>query len=666
MLGGGWKSANALAVSGVLGVLMACSSGGPGSEATGVARQSESAGAPPRPVLTAPPPGGRPPRPLATPSLAYNGGQVISQVKVYEVTWGSPVVAWTGALPGLYGTITNSPYMDWLGQYSTPTTGGTGQTIVRGSFGGAYTITPSNTSTALSQTDIGVELQNQITAGNLPKPEVDAQNYVTSLYMFDFPNGYTITLNWGSKPGTSCKDFCGFHFDAVITVSVGGQNVNYDVPYGVMPYCAGGCDMGDTHSHEMIEAITDPSTNASGWLDPNTGNEVADECETLPPTPFMGYDVSEGWSNANGACIAEWPICKALPATPSCRLCTAADDKSNPLGCYGSTPVCATSSSDPKAGTCVACVDDTTCTGKCDTSTDTCAACTGNSDCTSPRAVCSSGACVQCTAGDVSACTGSTPYCDAVTNKCVGCAVDTDCPAATPICDPGTKTCRACAGNSDCKTGVCATGTSDPLKGQCVQCQASTDCAAPAICDTKNDTCVGCTDGTMCSNPAPVCGSNQQCRGCQATSECPKGQTCATSGSLAGSCVGCASSASCSGVTPVCDGNAGACMGCTGDNASGTTYACPDPAHPACQPASASASLAGSCTQCSASNDKACNGHGCDTTTGTCKSGSGGGGGGCSIASGAAGSSGLPTGGAVGAIVAAALALAGRRRRARV
>jgi MYXO-CTERM domain-containing protein len=66
-----------------------------------------------------------------------------------------------------------------------------------------------------------------------------------------------------------------------------------------------------------------------------------------------------------------------------------------------------------------------------------------------------------------------------------------DCPAATPVCGFPSHQCQACATNDDCldRGGVCATSASDPNKGRCVQCLASTDCISPATC--TNDVCSG-------------------------------------------------------------------------------------------------------------------------------------------------------------------------------
>ena len=406
--------------------------------------------------------------------LTYGGGPVISKVKVYAVFWGPNVdTTVTSQIGGFYTAVTNSAYFDWLSEYNTVGTidgnVGTGQMIGRGTYGGAYTITPSTSATTISEITIGNELQSQLAAGKLPAPEFDAQGLPISLYMFDFPPGVTITLQ-GSQ---SCVQFCAFHYSQTIN--------GKDIPYGVHPDmgptsgCANGCgpssvpfeNVTDVHSHEMIEAVTDTSAVQTSWYN-NAQGEIGDICATGAGETgtVAGYTVQKEWSNNAGACVVtnSTPVCDGSSQPPACRNCVAAD-------CGGTKPVCETTATDVKFGQCVQCTDNTKCAG-------------------------------------------GSPICDKGTTA-------------------ANDTCRGCASDVDCPGMHCATGASDPNKGKCVQCTADPECTAPAVCNTATDTCVGCLSDAQCSNPKPVCGTGSTCRACAGSADCasnPKGHACAASG----------------------------------------------------------------------------------------------------------------------------------------
>jgi hypothetical protein len=242
----------------------------------------------------------QPPAPNpASAFVGYRGGRVLANVNVVAVYWGPRVSSTvTYDLPGFYDAVTNSPYLDLLAQYDTQVAGGTDQNIGRGSFGGAVTIAPGNTSRGLADTDIRAELGRQIDAGALPAPNAD------TLFMVHFPPGIVITTNGA----TSCQDFCSYHS----SFFHGGQSI----AYGVVPdYSAGsGCDSGcgsstqfnnttTAASHEMIEAITDADVTAGWWS--STYNEIGDICAGQQTTlPGIPYTVQKAFSNAKGACIA--------------------------------------------------------------------------------------------------------------------------------------------------------------------------------------------------------------------------------------------------------------------------------------------------------------------------------------------------------------------------
>lgn len=258
----------------------------------------------------------------STPSnaqLAYYGGAVISNVSVVVVFWGSGVDSTTQANIGpFYSSVTNSTYFDWLSEYNTSGltaqdgSPGTSQSIGRGTLAGTYTITPSNTSTTLADTDIQTELDAQISAGALPPPGAN------SLYMTYFPPGFTITQ--GSSQSCVAGGFCAYH---------GTYNgASGEVFYGVVPdeSAGSGCDTGcgsnttfnnltSVSSHEMIEAVTDAEVGiATGstigrpiaWYDANNG-EIGDICNAQQGSITGGdgstWTVQTEWSNVSNACI---------------------------------------------------------------------------------------------------------------------------------------------------------------------------------------------------------------------------------------------------------------------------------------------------------------------------------------------------------------------------
>jgi hypothetical protein len=237
--------------------------------------------------------------------LSYNGGSVISDVKVLDVYWGNNVDATIRQQNGLEMSMMLSPtYMGWLdADYNTLFPGGTNQHINPGTWMGGKTIAPIQGGTDLCNGDVQSELQFQASIGAFG--HIDAN---TAL-MVHFPPGITVHAgcfmfwNWG----TTCADNCGFHD----STSIAG----YDVPYAVLPDlsvpgCAcngGGGVAGDAfsvESHELIEMVTDPHPR-SGWVDSN-GAEIGDVCawrETSIPGAGTYVAAQEQWSNAFHACI---------------------------------------------------------------------------------------------------------------------------------------------------------------------------------------------------------------------------------------------------------------------------------------------------------------------------------------------------------------------------
>jgi MYXO-CTERM domain-containing protein len=519
--------------------------------------------------------GPAPAAPNCSVPLKYYGGRVLDHVKVVQVLWGTGVETNVATKMGdYYKGVLNSTYMDWLGEYDTinvpaalkgpGTTTETKQHLGRGSFVKTVQITPSaaNAGAAITDEQIATELKAQIDKGILPAPEADGNGGYRTLYMVDFPltvGGATLRITGPNGDG-SCSVFCAYHGATTYNGGNLAYGVHPDVSAGA---CANGCGQDpdafknatSVHSHEMIEAATDPdigifiagggATLAApvGWYadgpQTETCGEIGDICNA--DQGLVGtFTVQTEWSNTAKACIlaaaAAPPACVDAKGG-ACSPCTS------DASCSGATPVCATDATDFKAGTCVACKDNTKCSGDtptCDKSAsaadDTCRACQADSECPTATPRCIGG---SKPAGDAGTGTGG---------KCMECTVNDDCKASTkgPVCDTATNTCRGCTADTECTTGHCATAAADTNKGKCVQCTTDAQCTGGTVCDTAKDTCVGCKTNAQCKNPKPlcdttaescaVCTKNEDCAGAADGPECNKtAGTCGAVGTGGGS-----------------------------------------------------------------------------------------------------------------------------------
>jgi len=326
-------------------------------------------------------------------------------------------------------------------------------------------IAPSLTGTTLQDADMFTELTKQIDMGVLPPPQEDGKGGYRTIYMIDFPPGLTEVAPQGQ--GTSCVQFCAYHGAGVYK----GKNLAYGIhPDLTDAGCSTGCVPGGAtliqaseyaHSHELIEATTDPDIgiliNNGGqtidfpcaWFADGNGSEIGDICNQQLGT-VGGQTVQTEWSNNQGACIVQ---VNGLPACidgkgGACAPCPTGGSCTAPLHC-------ATDPADIKNGECVACLDSSTCanpTPVCDKSgtdaNDTCRGCAANTDCAAPTPVCATapqgaiaqGSCVACLAS--TDCTNDAPVCDTNAGTCGGCTADNQClDPKNPSCDTGTGKC---------------------------------------------------------------------------------------------------------------------------------------------------------------------------------------------------------------------------------
>jgi hypothetical protein len=246
--------------------------------------------------------------------LRYYGGPVLARAKAVAVLWGGVDPRVSAHLGAFYKAALASPYVDWLSEYDTTVkavdgSDGTGQHIRRGSFAGAFAVSPRAHGASLTDKQIASELAAQIRAGKLPKPDAD------TVFLVHFPPGVRISLG-GSR---SCESggFCGYHN----TLKLRGMPVAYAVlpDLGAGSGCDTGCGAGtaldrttSVASHELVEAITDPDVGLGkdlaaplGWYD-EQGGEIGDLCAGKNGKLRAGgatFTVQKEWSNAARACV---------------------------------------------------------------------------------------------------------------------------------------------------------------------------------------------------------------------------------------------------------------------------------------------------------------------------------------------------------------------------
>jgi uncharacterized repeat protein (TIGR01451 family) len=254
----------------------------------------------------------------------------------------------------------------------------------------------------------------------------------------------------------------------------------------------------------------------------------------------------------------------------------------------GAALVCVSGVCDPNGNVCGVKLGDGTCTataecitGACITTggnTGKCEPCASNANCVAPTPACNTttNACVQCTATDTAACTGTTPLCSAgdvcvacngdngtgtteacpvgdpycaATGACTKCTTDTMCTTGMhpgPFCDTGTGACTTtCQTDAECGTGnwcnsFSGTGMCEPklpngqgVTGQPCTPTLGTRACVSGVCDTGNMLCGyangdgPCSTGAVCQSGA--CSTNGTCEpagGCNVDADCTTGNWC--------------------------------------------------------------------------------------------------------------------------------------------
>ncbi|ORY39579.1 hypothetical protein BCR33DRAFT_740898 [Rhizoclosmatium globosum] len=245
---------------------------------------------------------------VAAQVLPYHGGLVVSNVEVTTIFYGA--ARFQPQINQYYAALTNSPYIDWLSEYNTPT-----QKIGRGRLVGSFSETSNIKTHLVDNTDLHQYFVNLIKTGKI------APN-ANSYYALHFQQGISVDYVWytNGQPSTctTCSGCGAWHTVIVLAdygISIPGVPYLY---YGVLPDCGGSTFDHVSISHELIETITDPAGDIAAlaaWDDTNdtSGGEVADKCEfgtnsgTVVGGDGVSYTVATGWSDILGKCIVSNP-----------------------------------------------------------------------------------------------------------------------------------------------------------------------------------------------------------------------------------------------------------------------------------------------------------------------------------------------------------------------
>ena len=394
-------------------------------------------------------------------------------------------------------------------------------------------------------------------------------------------------------------------------------------PSGAMPYClmSGACGKcgadtdctaaGATHAGPFCNVgsgacssvcLTDAECGAGNWC-----NDLSGPGACQPTVP-------NGQAVPGGTCTM----------TLGARACVSAvcDTADNRCGYANGDGPC-TGSNGAALCRSMVCATSGALAGKCEQ-------CASDANCTAPTPACDAKAtCVQCTPQNATACTTSTPACNAVSETCSACNGDNGsaatlaCPtAADPYCGlsgGGAGRCGKCAINADC--GAMHNGSiCNPVTGACgAICLADSDCgltqwcsqgacapkvangqplpAAPPIsgmCTMGNGARV-CLSGVCdADNLCGYANGGGSCTSLTAAAVC-RSSVCATAGANQGKCVACNVDGDCSGAMPACDTTRNVCVQCTATNSMACPAATPvcDNATETCVAADAGAGDAG-------------------------------------------------------------------------
>jgi hypothetical protein len=240
-------------------------------------------------------------------SVSYHGGHLLTNVDVETVYYSSDwdrsdrpnLAQQKRQLDTFFTNITQSPYMDMLGEYG----------VGRGHFVGRDDGDWRGWAPTIDDEDIRNRLR-----------EIDSWRALdpNRLYVVFTPPNATVTKTWvGVAHQDSQHDFRGYHHN----FGYNGHDIYYAViahpswPNLTIPGLDAFQQQTKVSSHELAEAVTDPNPldlANGGWWDHNPfggtfGYEIGDLANNQIGT-LNGYTVQYEWSNrANGGVLSNTP-----------------------------------------------------------------------------------------------------------------------------------------------------------------------------------------------------------------------------------------------------------------------------------------------------------------------------------------------------------------------
>jgi hypothetical protein len=237
-----------------------------------------------------------------SPIFDYQGGPLLTAVKVITVSFTGDDAALITRMQELDDTITSTPW--WTASTAEYCELPSGPCIGPGT-GAGHVVLNETAPTSLVDTDDGTMstvvsfIQTHITNGDFPLPDDQ------TIYVIYFPSGTSITYD-GEH---SCSSFGAYHYSATFNLPDGGTQEGV---YAIEPRCTGEPYITQAASHELIEAATDAHPGkVRGYVMEDMswqyyGDEVGDICDhpwgfdVMDITTIDGgapFTVQRGWSN---------------------------------------------------------------------------------------------------------------------------------------------------------------------------------------------------------------------------------------------------------------------------------------------------------------------------------------------------------------------------------
>ena len=236
-------------------------------------------------------------------SLLDHGGPVMSNAGVFNVYMGSATASLLQTtLNGMVQAFSNTPDYNVITQYSKSGNTISGALAFRGSYVDTSYYTAFTGDNTLSDTEVKSYVANLV---NGPLAAALSGNQTTTVIGLYFPQGLISTMGSSTGCGGSNVGYCGYHSWA----NVGGLHVKYAVyPYNNCSGCSlSGKTVTDMQtivtSHEIREAVTDPSDAGNAWYD-RAGYEADDKCAWHNLYQLAGvYWVQPEYSNRDKGCV---------------------------------------------------------------------------------------------------------------------------------------------------------------------------------------------------------------------------------------------------------------------------------------------------------------------------------------------------------------------------